>query len=58
MNIICSLLTAILIGLSNQMKFTEKANMFHQLSIKFSKLEHAIEQAININDLTNDNMIH
>ena len=56
MNIICNLLTAILIGLSNQMKFTEKANMFHQLSIKFSKLEHAIEQAMNINDLTNDKL--
>lgn len=56
LNITCNLLTAILIGLNNNMKFAERANLFNQLSNKFSKLEHAIEQAVNINDLTNDKL--
>ena len=50
LNIICNGGTVLFIGLLNNFKIVEKANVFHITGIKFNKLCHIIE-----NKLTNDN---
>ena len=55
-NIAFNALTAVLISLNNQLKFNEKASQFFTLGMKFSKLEHSIETAINLNDMNNEKL--
>jgi len=53
-NIIINACTALLISLNNSLKISEKADKNNQLSLKFAKLEHEIEQCISMNTITPD----